>query len=220
MTNPPAPFRLTYATMFDPPADLHQRFEVSLARAHRRRGAELPMSVGGQDRGAEQWAQQRSPIQRDWLLGRFPLGTAADAAAAVAAAAQAGPGWAATPYGERCRLLRRAASLIDEQVFELAAALALEVGKNRMEALGEAQETADLIRWYCDQMDEHAGFDRVLPNDPLTSHVSRNRTRLKPYGVWAVVAPFNFPQALAGGPIAAALVAGNTVVFKVASDTA
>ena len=43
---------------------------------------------------------------------------------------------------------------------------------------------------------------------------------LKPYGVWAVIAPFNFPFALAGGPIGAALVAGNTVVFKIASDTA
>ncbi len=49
---------------------------------------------------------------------------------------------------------------------------------------------------------------------------SHNRTMLRPYGAWAVVAPFNFPVALAGGPIGAALAAGNTVVFKVASDTA
>ena len=42
---------------------------------------------------------------------------------------------------------------------------------------------------------------------------------MKPYGVWVVIAPFNFPFALAGGPVAAALVTGNTVVFKSASDT-
>lgn len=87
-----------------------------------------------------------------------------------------------------------------------------------MEALGEVQETADLISWYCDQMAH--GFDRVLPDDPLAGFASHNRTLLKPYGVWAVIAPFNFPAALAGGPAAAALVAGNTVVFKTASATA
>jgi 1-pyrroline-5-carboxylate dehydrogenase len=88
-----------------------------------------------------------------------------------------------------------------------------------MESLGEVQETADLIRWYCEQMQANGGFDRSLPNDPLRGYVSRNRTVLKPYGVWVVIAPFNFPYALAGGPVGAALVAGNTVVFKVASDT-
>jgi 1-pyrroline-5-carboxylate dehydrogenase len=69
-------------------------------------------------------------------------------------------------------------------------------------------------------MEANDGFVRTLPNDPLAGFVSRNRTQLRPYGVWAVIAPFNFPFALAGGPIGAALVAGNTVVFKVASDTA
>src|SRR5690606_41327707 len=103
--------------------------------------------------------------------------------------------------------------------YEISAAVAIEIGKNRMESLGEVQETAELIAWYCDQMQANDGFRRELPNDPLAGFVSRNRTQLKPYGVWAVVAPFNFPFALAGGPIGAALVAGNTVVFKVASDT-
>jgi 1-pyrroline-5-carboxylate dehydrogenase len=69
-------------------------------------------------------------------------------------------------------------------------------------------------------MEANGGFVRDLPNDPLTGWVSRNRTVLRPYGVWGVIAPFNFPYALAGGPVAAALVAGNTVVFKTASDTA
>ncbi|NIQ96170.1 MAG: aldehyde dehydrogenase family protein, partial [Desulfuromonadales bacterium] len=46
-----------------------------------------------------------------------------------------------------------------------------------------------------------------------------NRSRMRPYGVWAVISPFNFPFALAGGPSGGALVAGNTVVFKPATDT-
>ena len=72
----------------------------------------------------------------------------------------------------------------------VGAAVALEVGKNRMESLGEVQETADLIAWYCAQMEQNAGYDRILPQDPLAAYVSRNRSVLKPYGVWAVIAPF------------------------------
>jgi 1-pyrroline-5-carboxylate dehydrogenase len=88
-----------------------------------------------------------------------------------------------------------------------------------MEALGEAQETAEFFKIYADQLEQHNGFDRPLPNDPIEGFVSRNRSVLKPYGVWVVIAPFNFPFALAGGPTAAALAAGNTVVLKGAAET-
>ena len=97
--------------------------------------------------------------------------------------------------------------------------LALEVGKNRMEALGEAQETADLIAYYCDQMEANDGYVRAMARDPLPGFVSENTSVLKPHGAWLVIAPFNFPFALAGGPVGAALVAGNTVVLKPASST-
>jgi acyl-CoA reductase-like NAD-dependent aldehyde dehydrogenase len=214
-------FRLTYATMFDPPASLHERFDTALAQVRAGwLGREHAMTIGGRPRGGERWSDLRSPIDQALLLGRFALGNTQDAADAVSAAQAAQRGWAATPWRERCALLRRAAAHIEQQVYGLSALLALEVGKNRMEALGEVQETADLITWYCGQMEANDGFDRVLPDDPLPKFHSHNRTRLKPYGVWAVVAPFNFPFALAGGPAAAALVAGNTVVFKTASATA
>ena len=219
-TGAPGPFRLTYSTMFDPPAELHQRFDAALAHVRTQLGGEHPMWIAGRAREAATRFELRSPIDRDLRLGHFARGTAADAADAVATAAAAFPAWAATPWAERVRMLLRAAALIEERVYEISAAVALEVGKNRMEALGEVQETADLVRWYCGQMQAHDGFERGLPDDPLPGFRSRNRTRLRPYGAWAVIAPFNFPVALAGGPIAAALVAGNTVVFKVASDTA
>jgi 1-pyrroline-5-carboxylate dehydrogenase len=95
----------------------------------------------------------------------------------------------------------------------------VEVGKNRMEALGEAQETADFFRGYADEFERNDGYVRPMPDDPLEGWASHNRSVLKPHGVWGVIAPFNYPFALAGGPIAAALVTGNTVVFKGASDT-
>ncbi|HXF44656.1 MAG TPA: aldehyde dehydrogenase family protein [Burkholderiaceae bacterium] len=213
-------FKLTYSTMFNPPAELHANFDAALARVKARLGADYPMWIDGRPRAGASRFEVRSPIDRDWLLATFPAGTAADVDDAVAAARRAFPAWRAMPWQQRVQLLRRAAVLIEERVYDIAAAVALEVGKNRMEALGEVQETADLISWYCDQMQANDGFVRTLPNDPLAGFVSRNRTVLKPYGVWAVIAPFNFPYALAGGPVAAALVTGNTVVFKLASDTA
>jgi len=213
-------FKLTYSTMFDPPPALHQRFELSLAKIKANLGREHAMLIAGRDRASKDKFEVRSPINRDWLLGMFQRGGAEDVEAAVVAARAAFPEWAATPWQERVRLMRCVARVIEERVYDIGAAMALEIGKNRMEALGEVQETADLIAWYCEQMEANQGYDRVLPNDPLSGYSSRNRSVLKPYGVWAVVAPFNFPFALAGGPIGAALVAGNSVVFKVASDTA
>jgi 1-pyrroline-5-carboxylate dehydrogenase len=107
--------------------------------------------------------------------------------------------------------------LIEERGFELSALVSIEAGKNRLEAMGDVTETADLIRYYCEQMERHGGFDQ-----PMARFSEREETRsvLRPYGVWAVISPFNFPAALAGGPIGGALVAGNSVVFKPSHETA
>jgi acyl-CoA reductase-like NAD-dependent aldehyde dehydrogenase len=212
-----AAFKLTYSTMFDPPPELHQKFEAAAARVRAAIGKEHGLLIGGRETRCASGFDKFSPIDARLLLGRFQNAAAADVDAAVDAARRAWPDWAARPWRERVEALRRAARLVEERVYEMSAALAMEVGKNRMEALGEVQETADLISWYCDQMEQHGGYDRVLPQDPLPGYVSRNRTVLKPYGVWAVIAPFNFPMALAGGPAGAALVTGNAVVIKAPS---
>lgn len=212
-------FKLTYSTMFDPPAELHSRFDEAVATVRSFVGAEHAMLIGGSDVRARQQFEVHSPADTRVLLGRFQAGGGDDAQAAIAAAQAAFPKWSRAPWQERVALLRRAATLIEERVYELAAVLALEVGKNRMEALGEAQETADLIAYYCDQMESNDGYVRPMLADPVRGFVSSNTSVLKPYGVWLVIAPFNFPFALTGGPVGAALVAGNSVVFKPSSAT-
>jgi 1-pyrroline-5-carboxylate dehydrogenase len=211
-------YKLTYSTMFDPPPALHERFEAALERVRGQLGQSWPLYINGANVTAERTREKRSPIDRDWLLGHFPDATRIEADRAVRAAQRAFPGWRRTPVAERNRILRRAAALIEERVYDIAAAVALEVGKNRMEALGEVQETADFFTLYCDDY-ERQGFDHALPDDPLRDYRSHNRSVMKPYGVWVVITPFNFPFALAGGPVAAALVTGNTVVLKGATDT-
>ena len=212
-------FRLTYATMFDPPAHLHTSFEKALADAKGSLGREHPMWIGGKERSATEEFEDRSPINTTWLLGSFAKGAAQDAAAALAAARAAFPAWSRTRWQERVRLLRKVVSLIEKRVYEISAALALEVGKNRMEALGDVQETADLIAYYCEAMERNNGFIRPMGRDPLKGYKATNVSVLRPHGVWVVISPFNFPASLSGGPAGAALGAGNTVVLKPATDT-
>src|SRR3989337_4073146 len=93
--------------------------------------------------------------------------------------------------------------------------MTLEVGKNRLESLGDVEETADLLRYYADEFEKADGF--VKPMGSLSAG-ERTRSVLRPYGVFAVISPFNFPMALAGGPAGGAMIAGNTVVLKPSSD--
>src|SRR5438045_6199615 len=212
-------FKLTYATMFNPPAEMHTRFDAALAELTRSLGANHPLSLTGEDRVTAKHDTRRSPIDQRRILGHFSLATVDDVNDAMTAAQAAFPGWRATPMEERVRLLKRVAALIEERVYDIAAAMALEVGKNRMEALGEVQETADFFNLYADDFVRQNGFDHLLPDDPLPGFRSHNRSVMKPYGTWVVIAPYNFPFALAGGPVAAALNTRNTVVLKTASDS-
>ncbi len=212
-------FRLTYATMFNPPEELHTRYEKALAQTKANLGRDYPMLINGQDHFVADKFEDRSPINTDWVLGTFQKGTAQDAQAALAAAHAAFPKWAGLKWQDRVRLLRKGAAQIEKRVYEIGVALSLEVGKNRMEGLGDAQETADLIYYACDSMEQNGGFIKEMGRDPLAGFSASNVSVLRPYGVWVVISPWNFPFALAGGPSGAALVAGNTVVFKPATDT-
>ena len=76
--------------------------------------------------------------------------------------------------------------------------MAYEVGKNRLEALGDVQETAELIRWNCDEMEKHDGFRTPMSG---LGAAGDYYDVMRPHGVWAVISPFNFPMALSGGPV-------------------
>ncbi|HTA65815.1 MAG TPA: aldehyde dehydrogenase family protein [Xanthomonadaceae bacterium] len=212
-------FRLTYATMYNPPEAMHEGFEAALARVRHSMDWRHSLFIDGADRDASHYADRRSPIDRELRLGEFALADANDADAAMQAAHAAYPAWRATPAAERVRLMRHVARIMEDRVYDIAAALVLEVGKNRVEALAEAQETVDFFKCYANDFESHAGYVNELPDDPVEGWVSHNRSVMRPYGVWVVIAPFNFPLALAGGPVAAALVTGNTVVVKGATDT-
>jgi len=204
-------FRITYATMSADNEELHQAYERGVETAKSWLDQKHQYYVNGEAREGEGFDEERSPIDKDLVIGHFGRATVQDVNDAVAAAKAFAPEWAATPWQERVKIMRQVADTISERVFEFAALMALEVGKSRLEALGDVEETADLIRYYCKSIEENEGFE--IPMDRLSEKES-NRSILRPYGVWAVISPFNFPMALAGGPVGGALVAGNTVVLK------
>ena len=137
-------FKLTYATMFNPPEELHTRYDQALAKVKSELGRDHGMLIDGKEVFAEEKFDNRSPANTDVLLGTFQKGNAEHAKAALAAARKAARGWAHTPWQERVFLLRKAAALMDRRTFEMGVVLSLEVGKNRMEDFVNSAE--DLLQ--------------------------------------------------------------------------
>jgi len=208
--------KITYATLRNDNEELHALYEAGVKESEAGLGKHHKNLIGGRwVDGSAGTFEARSPIDNQILLGTFAKGDRSDVQRAIEAARQAAPGWRNTPWQERLVILRRAAELISDRQMKYGADMAYEVGKSRLEALGEVEEAADLIRYYATTMEDNKGYDH--PMDNLGDLAVHTRTILRPHGVFAVIAPFNFPMALAVGPISAALMAGNTVVFKPAS---
>ena len=204
-------FRITYATMSADNEELQAAYDAAAERARAELGKEYPVVVNGEERWRDERYEEPSPIDKDLMIGSFSQATTQDVDDAVAAAKAFQLEWDRTGWQERVRILRNVADIMEERVFDLAALMAYEVGKSRLEALGDVQETAELIRWNCDEMEKHDGFR--VPMSGLGA-AGDYYDVLRPHGVWAVISPFNFPMALSGGPSSGALVAGNTVVLK------
>jgi 1-pyrroline-5-carboxylate dehydrogenase len=207
--------KITYATLSASNEELHAGFEEAATQVRKDLGASHRNYVDGEWRDGIGTFEARSPIDTDILLGTFASGSPADIDDAVAAARRAQPAWAATPWRERIEILRRAAELISDRLLEYSAVMSYEVGKNRIESLGEVEESADLIRYYAQTMEDNDGYDHPMGN--LGDSTVHTRSILRPHGVFAVVSPFNFPMALATGPSSAAMLAGNAVVIKPSS---
>ena len=196
--------------------EFHQAYEAAVAQVQKDFGQKHPLFINGKEVWTRETFADTSPANRTMVLGTFSKAGKPHARQAIAAAKKAFPAWSATPWEERARIFRHAADLVSERKFYLSALMSFENGKNRYEAMADVDEAADLMRWYAEEMERNHGYDYAMGQ-----YVPGEKTRavLRPYGVWAVVAPFNFPIAIAGGMSAGAMITGNTAVFKPASDT-
>ncbi len=208
--------KITYTATPDQIAAMHDEFDAALEAIKADYGTTYPLIIDGEDVIGRDTFEVRPPADRSVVLGRFQQGTAEDVDRAVAAATAAFPHWSGRPWQERVELMRKAANLIRERKYRLSAFLIHESGKSRAEGIGEIEEGADLLDEYARQVEASDGFRTPMASlDPREKNVSI----LRPFGVWAVLAPFNFPHALSAGMASGAMVAGNTVVFKPASAT-
>src|SRR5579883_446624 len=151
-------------------AQFHKLFDEALAWARKAAaGARHPLIVGGKRLMTKlPPLELRSPIDGA-ALGSFSVASNKELDLAVAAARAAQKAWGATPWQERLSVLRRASAEIRRRKWELGAVMSLEVGKNRMEAMGDAEESADLIDYYAQTMEDSNGFRRplgkLMPNE-------------------------------------------------------
>ncbi len=193
----------------------HDRYEKALEKVRSEFGTRYQMVIGGQRVKTAKTAAHASPIDTRVVLGYMPVGTAAHSRQAIAAAKKAFETWGKSEWQERVRIFRKAADIMGEKKFELAAWVSYENGKNRYEAIGDVDEAIDFVRYYAEEVERNNGFETPMkgaqPNE-------RTKSVMKPYGVWGVIAPFNFPAAILTGMAAAALITGNTVVVKPSSD--
>src|SRR5436190_5967373 len=216
-TETKAQTKITYATMTaDRMEDLHRELDAALEKVKSTFGRSYPLIVGGREVRAASEFEDRSPIDTRILLGMFQSASRDQVGEAIAAARAAYPAWSSRPWRDRVAMVKNVAAAIRRHRWELSALMGYEAGKNRLECVGDVEEAADLMEYYCIEMEKHDGFTTRLGT---LGPGEENFSVLRPYGVWAVIAPFNFPLALAAGPAGGALASGNTVVFKPASDT-
>jgi 1-pyrroline-5-carboxylate dehydrogenase len=203
--------RVTYSNIRADFAPLHEHLDRLIPQFETDRLAkswESPFATGPMQ-------DATSPIAPGLSLGRFPSSTGTDVKSAVSSARAAAKIWNSASVEERLAFAERWKAALSSEKYQLGLAALYEVGKSRIEAIGEAEESVDMLDYYPSELRNNKGYRR--PMNELVAHETAISV-LRPYGVFAVIAPFNFPVALSIGMIAGALLSGNSVVFKPSPD--
>ncbi|MCB0078768.1 MAG: L-glutamate gamma-semialdehyde dehydrogenase [Anaerolineales bacterium] len=191
-------------------------FEQALAQVRSEFGQHYPILIGGEAIELETTFSSVNPNNPQQVLGYLSEATVEHAQQALEVATDAFEQWKRVPVRERASYLQRAADLMLERRHYFSAWMVYEVGKSWAEADADTAEAVDFLNYYAEQMirlDESA--DGMLV-DYAPEH---NELRYIPLGVGAVIAPWNFPNAILVGMSSAAIVAGNTVVSKPAEPS-
>jgi 1-pyrroline-5-carboxylate dehydrogenase len=196
--------------------EIHANFDKAVEEVKNELGQEFPIIVNGEEIHSENRFIVQSPADRRIKIAEFPKATEKDVLNAITSAKNSFNEWSNTPYQDRAKIFRDCADVFSKQKFRLAAIMTFENGKNRFEAIGDVDEAIDFMRFYSYQLEKNEGFCKT------TTHPNpheKTQTVMKPFGVWGIIAPFNFPSAIAIGMTAGALLTGNTAILKPASDT-
>jgi RHH-type proline utilization regulon transcriptional repressor/proline dehydrogenase/delta 1-pyrroline-5-carboxylate dehydrogenase len=206
---PPGPaFRNEPAADFTR-ADVRAAFSKAIADVRRQLGRTYPLFIAGREVSTDEFTETRNPANPVEVIGRVCHASRREVSTAIVAGREAFPAWRDMPVRARAGFLRKAAEIARRRIHELAAWQILEVGKQWDQAHADVAEAIDFLEFYAREMERLAEPRRVgaVPGE-------LNQTLYEPRGVAVVIAPWNFPLAISCGMCAAALAAGNTVVYK------
>jgi RHH-type proline utilization regulon transcriptional repressor/proline dehydrogenase/delta 1-pyrroline-5-carboxylate dehydrogenase len=184
-------------------------FVEAIAAVRSNLGKTYPLFIGGRDVLTEDTLSSVNPANPLEVIGQVCQAGKEQVQLAVAAAKDAFCSWRDTPVSVRADYLYRAADIARKRVFELSAWQVLEVGKQWDQAYADVTEAIDFLRYYAQEM-TRLSQPRHLGQVPGEVNIYF----YEPRGLAAVIAPWNFPLAIGCGMCAAAIVAGNCVVYK------
>ncbi len=195
-------------------AEHRKEFSAALREVRDSFPTKAPLFIGGKPVETEKTIRSVNPNRPVEEVGSTASAGPQHVRDAIAAARSAFPAWRDSGPKERAEFLFAAAEIARRQRYELAALQVFEAGKNWSEADADVCEAIDFLEYYGREM-LRLGVPRAMGDVPgEDSFLS-----YEPLGVVTVIAPWNFPFAISMGMTAAALVAGNTVIYKPASDT-
>ncbi|MBJ6724008.1 L-glutamate gamma-semialdehyde dehydrogenase [Geomesophilobacter sediminis] len=181
--------------------------QIELVRS--RLGRSYPLFINGNERVTADTLKSVNPANPEEVVGVVCQAGPAEIADALAAAKAAFPAWRDTAPATRAGYLVKAAAAARRRIYELSAWQVIEIGKQWDQAYADVTEAIDFLEYYAREM-IRLGTPRKVGHAPG----ELNHYFYEPRGVAAVIAPWNFPLAISTGMVSAALVAGNTVLFK------
>jgi RHH-type proline utilization regulon transcriptional repressor/proline dehydrogenase/delta 1-pyrroline-5-carboxylate dehydrogenase len=194
--------------------EVQERLVEAVRRVEGTLPFDVPLVIGGDRTTTDDSIVSVDPGRTDRVVCHSAAATIDDANAAVAVTRDTFPEWSATPWALRAEVLFATAELMRQRRDELTALEVLEAGKPLGEADADVCEAIDFCEYY-----GRAAL-RLGDGAPVMDKPGEdNRYWYEPRGVGVVIAPWNFPLAIPTGMVTAALVTGNTVVFKPAEQT-
>ncbi|MHA7647083.1 aldehyde dehydrogenase family protein [Nitrosopumilus sp. S4] len=193
----------------------HSNFDNAIEKTKKEFNQKYPAIINGKEVFSDEYFQVKSPANREITVAEFPQCSTKDVLDAITSAKNSFEEWSTTSYRERIRVFRECADDFSKDKFHLAAIMTFENGKNRVESMNDVDEAIDFMRFYALQLEKNEGFCKPTPHP---NPKEKTRVVMRPFGVWGIIAPFNFPSAIAIGMTTAALLTGNTAVLKPSSD--
>lgn len=194
--------------------EVREAFVTAIASVRKQMGGTYPLYIGGRDVSTDDRLASVNPAKPGEIIGNVCQASIKEIDEALAAAKKAAPAWKALSFADRAKYLFKAAEIARRKLYELCAWQTLEVGKQWNQAQADVAEAIDFLEYYAREA-IRLGSPRRMGNSPGEMNVLTYQGK----GIAAVIAPWNFPLAISCGMSAAAIVAGNPVLYKPAGPS-